>query len=282
MARYDRRLLIPYLRDLYCTELLLLKKKEEQQKTLEKRRKLRDQLQAEEIVDEPAEQSSAGLWILCLLSVLMCTAVILSAIFLDSHVALFGILLLGSVLIGAVCIVFLIRKRKLRKEQLMERRQRSKWEEEQERLCRRIEYCEQYLEELGEMCNILHGIRHSLYSVNIIPVHYRTLYVVQYLFEYFKTSKADDVDLVLQTFAIEEIREPHQGVSRKLADLTLRQRMVLSNQMVGDEEQRRYAEVQLQAVAEMAENVDLQLQYQRIILENWNLSNYLYKYEQNI
>ena len=281
MAKYDRRMLIPYLRDLYCTEILLMQKQEQRYSIQENKRKLTNRLGNGEIMDAPKEQSADSLLILCFLSAVICAVVVLCAVFFGNGTGLFLKLLLICVLLGLLCVLLLIRNRKNQKKQQEYQKWLKKHQEEQNRIHQKLEYFDRQLEELAEMCNVLHGIRHSLYSVNVIPAHYRTVQAVQYLLEYFKTSKANNPDIVLQTFIIEELRKPHLEIDKRMAEITMHQRILLANQIVADEAQSEYAFAQLRTIAEQEKNPDLRMQYQKIILENWNLSDYILKYERH-
>lgn len=281
MAKYDRRMLIPYLRDLYCTELLLMQKKEQRLHILETQNRLTEKFDNDTQMEAPREPSTDNMLILCLFSAIICGVVVLSAVFFGSRDGMIGQFLLGCLMIAILGAVILIKVRKRKEKQQEYQKWQKKHQEDQDKLRRKIEHYDRRLEELNEMCNELHAIRHSLYSVNIIPAHYRTVQVVQYLLEYFKTTKANNPDIVLQTFAIEEIRKPHMEIEKKLAEVTLHQRMLLATHIMADEEQSEYVQAQLRTIAEQEKNPDLKAQYQKIALENWNLSDYLIKYEQH-
>ena len=89
-----------------------------------------------------------------------------------------------------------------------------RWEEEREKAERLSRELEQLKMELGE----LEKTRDRIYSRNIIPYPYRSMYPVVYLYDYFRgcySCQQEDIPTVLQTFVmdskldkvIEELRE---------------------------------------------------------------------------
>ena len=117
MAKYDRRMLIPYLRDLYCTELLLMYKKERHRAILERKKKLTDRLAGETEMEAPGESYSNVPVVLCLLSAVLCAVAILCAVFFGNSAALFRWLLVICLVLGLLCVLLLIGSRKRRKKQ---------------------------------------------------------------------------------------------------------------------------------------------------------------------
>jgi hypothetical protein len=60
-----------------------------------------------------------------------------------------------------------------------------------------------YKTKIGELNTLID----RAYRANVVPVHYRNVYAVWYLSGYFSSSGANDVDAVLQTFVLEQIKE---------------------------------------------------------------------------
>jgi predicted membrane protein len=82
-----------------------------------------------------------------------------------------------------------------------------------------------YETKIGE----LNALIDRAYRANVVPTPYRNVYAAWYLSEYFSSSGANDVDVVLQTFVLEQIKE-------RLDRIIEQQQQIIFNQ------QRAYAE----------------------------------------
>lgn len=71
---------------------------------------------------------------------------------------------------------------------------------------------EEILSELNKCKNIL---VHA-YDLNIIPVQYRNLGSIAYLYEYFSTSQATNLDQVIQSMLLDDVRQRIQNIENKL------------------------------------------------------------------
>lgn len=61
----------------------------------------------------------------------------------------------------------------------------------------------------------------ELYSVNIIPSRYRGIYGVLYLYDWFGTSQADDMDKALNVYVLEQIRDRLDKIIANQAEMIL-------------------------------------------------------------
>ena len=65
----------------------------------------------------------------------------------------------------------------------------------------------------------------SVYSVNIIPNKYRSVYVAYYLYDYINSSHETDIDRVLQTMLLDQIIAKLDKIIAQQEEIILNQRM---------------------------------------------------------
>lgn len=78
------------------------------------------------------------------------------------------------------------------------------------------------------------------YSANVIPGQYRNVYAAVYLYDYFRNSRADDLDLVLNTFVLEQIKEKLDVIIANQSEMILNQCIVMANQQKTFQQQQAY------------------------------------------
>ena len=83
-----------------------------------------------------------------------------------------------------------------------------------------------------------------VYYANIIPGHYRNMYAAVFLYDWFSTGRSDDLDMALNMFVLEEIKE-------KLDRIIKNQEEIILNQYLQLAEQRRTLELQEEHAAMM-------------------------------
>lgn len=70
----------------------------------------------------------------------------------------------------------------------------------------------------------------QMYNVNIIPRWYRDIYPAVYLYDWFSNSRADDLDLALNTLVLEQIKERLDTIITNQEDIIINQRITIANQ----------------------------------------------------
>lgn len=70
----------------------------------------------------------------------------------------------------------------------------------------------------------------SVYSANIIPNKYRSVYVAYYLYDYISSSHETDIDRVLQTMLLDQIIAKLDKIIAQQEEIILNQRMQLAKQ----------------------------------------------------
>lgn len=81
----------------------------------------------------------------------------------------------------------------------------------------------------------------QVYDANIIPRRYRDIYAAVYLYDWFSTSQADDLDMALNMFVLEEIKEKLDIIIARQSESILNQRIMLANQQKSLEQQQRHS-----------------------------------------
>lgn len=91
---------------------------------------------------------------------------------------------------------------------------------------RRIEYAEKLSGEIYDLCTKRKNIELELkeasetldnfYALNIIPIQYRDIYSAFYLYQFFSTSRSDDLDMVIQTLLLDNIQKELLQIHRKV------------------------------------------------------------------
>ena len=81
----------------------------------------------------------------------------------------------------------------------------------------------------------------KVYAVNVIPSRYRNIYAAVYLYDWFSTSRANDLDMALNMFVLEEIKEKLDTIITRQSESILNQRLILANQQRSLELQQRHS-----------------------------------------
>ena len=89
----------------------------------------------------------------------------------------------------------------------------------------------------------VNGILESIYGLNIIPRTYRNIYAAFYLRDWFATGISDDLDMALNTFVLEEIKERLDRIISNQEMMILNQRIMIANQNKSIEQQERHNQV---------------------------------------
>lgn len=118
------------------------------------------------------------------------------------------------------------------------------------------------------------AVIHQVYQANVIPGHYRNMYVAVYLYDYFSTSRANDLDMALNTFVLEQIKDKLDIIIERQQEMILNQRMIIANQRQEIEEQRKHNAYMRRRACEIAANTEEQNQYLAMIESNTAASAY--------
>lgn len=101
----------------------------------------------------------------------------------------------------------------------------------------------------------------KVYAANIIPSYYRDMYAAVYLYDFFSTSRSDDLDMALNTYVLEQTKDKLDVIIEKQHTEILNQRRILAYQQKSLEEQRAHNAYMRQKVYQIASNIEEQNQY---------------------
>lgn len=280
MAKYDRRILIPYLNDVYSAELIcygLNEEVEQLNNEMTSHRNAIDRI----IVDPPAPRErdfptkdTGDDWLYaiggCVGSLLgFCSGLIVVGIV----AGLCAIICFCSIAgahsdsedrFNAACRAY---DKEIKENQRL-RDQKEQHKASLEECQRRMIEAQVNLRDAQRMCA-------NVYSVNIIPSQYRNIYAAYYLYDYFSTSRETDLDKVIQTFLLDEIKQKLDKIIVQNEQIILNQRYQIALQ---EQENRALAEhhrEELRQIARLAENQELQLDYQNMIAKNQEVTNFI-------
>ena len=128
--------------------------------------------------------------------------------------------------------------------------------------------------DLSEKLKAVKSLRNEVYSVNIIPSRYRNIHSSYYLYDYFNTCRENDLDKIIQTMLLDEIIQRMDKLIVQNQQIILNQRMQLALQ---ESQNRAIAEnhrEEMLRLARMETNQERQLDYQRMIETNQEITNF--------
>ena len=114
----------------------------------------------------------------------------------------------------------------------------------------------------------------SVYSVNIIPNKYRSVYVAYYLYDYISSSHETDIDRVLQTMLLDQIIAKLDKIIEQQEEIILNQRMQLAKQDALLAQSKKQHEEQMKAISNLEENQQMQNDYLAMTEANTRITNY--------
>lgn len=123
---------------------------------------------------------------------------------------------------------------------------------------------QQYIHERQKVAETIQQV----YNANVIPRQYRDIYAVVYLYDYFSTSLADDLDTVLSLYVLEQIKAKIDIVIAQQSELILNSRLMLAKQQKTIEEQRAYAVRMEEKVRKLTNIEEERNQYYKMIESN--------------
>lgn len=114
----------------------------------------------------------------------------------------------------------------------------------------------------------------QVYSVNIIPNKYRTIYVAYYLYDYISSCRETDVDRVLQTMLLEQIIAKLDKIIAQQEEIILNQRMQLAKQDHLIAQSKQQHTEQMKILYGLEKNQQIQNDYLAMTEANTRITNY--------
>lgn len=105
----------------------------------------------------------------------------------------------------------------------------------------------------------------QLYRANIVPAQYRGIYPSVYLYDWFSTSQANDLDHALTMYVLEEIRTKLDTIIENQSTMIINQEIMMSNQRKSLEEQRAHNNMMRIKLNSIQATQDEQLRYTKMI-----------------
>ena len=288
MANYNHEILVNYLRDVYSMELLVRKIEDDVHSTGEDVeyiqafiKKADSALVPKRGPISPPKDIFPSLTKGCVtLGILICL------LLLNPDSAFWGF-------VGALCIYLSLgffiyagfiasknaKKQKMEKEAVEETYQEEKKDYERmmalanegrSDLPNQIDYYNAAVSHLQEAKENLQ----SVYSVNIIPNKYRSVYVAYYLYDYISSSHETDIDRVLQTMLLDQIIAKLDKIIAQQEEIILNQRMQLAKQDALLAQSKKQHEEQMKAISNLEENQQMQNDYLAMTEANTRITNY--------
>lgn len=117
-------------------------------------------------------------------------------------------------------------------------------------------------------------LRNALYSINIIPAQYQNIHAAYYLYDYFQACQEADFDQVIQALPIDEIRQTLDKKITQNKETLLKQRRQIAMQEHQNPAQAKQQQAELQQIAMLEQNQDLQLIYQNMLAIHQKVSSF--------
>lgn len=296
MANYDRRFLVPYLQDLCSVELIcaklerniLLTERKVNEITNICNRKVIDPIYPMP-EDYYKKIDKSPLWAGCIVELVGNIIVSklaqtkLGMIFYPLvNLLRWGVILLGIFFICAGLYGLYDGKIQAEREYAQhvsackeERKRNAEFRDSLPARRRELEKTKEELTRLRTDYTNAKKLRDQAYGINVVPGQYRNKYAVYYLYDFFNTSRETNLENVIQTFVLEEIKQKLDKIIQQNEQIILNQRVQIAlqenqNRTIADNHRE-----EMQRLARMESNQELQLDYQKMIEANQEVTNFI-------
>ena len=288
MANYNHEVLVNYLRDVYSMELLVRKIEDDEHSTGEDVEYLQTLIEKADSTPVPQKGTISppkdifpSLAKGCVtLGILICLLLFSpDSGFLGLIAALCLYLSLGFFIYAGFIASNNAKKQKMEKEAVEETYQEEKKDYERMMalanegrpdLPNQIDDYNAAVSHLQEAKEKLQ----SVYSANIIPNKYRSVYVAYYLYDYISSSRETDIDRVLQTMLLDQIIAKLDKIIAQQEEIILNQRMQLAKQDALLAQSKKQHEEQMKAISNLEENQQMQNDYLAMTEANTRITSY--------
>lgn len=282
MSKIDREFLVPYLRDV-CALYMAERKLNEKIATITNEINERSPEYYVEAPEEPKKESLGCLpWGFCIFMI----GVPVLALVNDAVPAGVDVLMGIGIIIGVIALIKSIIEALEVSEQNEARRKNYEldlieYKKEVDRVDKlnknnkalipslKVEK-RLYTDELKKVKEL----REKIYNVNIIPTHYRNIYAAYYLYDFFSKGISDDLDMALNTFVLEQIKEKLDIVIQQQTDIILNQRIAMINQQRALDEQNKHNDYLRKKINRIAKNSEDTNHYLAMIESNTEATAY--------
>lgn len=115
----------------------------------------------------------------------------------------------------------------------------------------------------------------DLYDINIIPSRFRNIYPIAYLYDYFSTSREDDLDKIIQTMLLEKIIEQLKSVIGKMNEALENQREQIALLSESNEIAERSRMDNINHLLAIERNQEKREDYERMTVANSLVTNFI-------
>lgn len=267
MTRCDREFLIPYLKDVCTLELMKKKLNAEKFKTLSQI----DQIENYRIPEEP-QVPTRDSWLL------------------DSFLSVIGLVVFfpllftrggwGMLFIIVPCAMSLFfsyssssdkydrEMKEYEREKANRKAALQKRDQERKKLPGLRNTLSIQNQELQTIANQLQNV----YSVNIIPGQYRNIYAAVYFYDWFSKGRSDDLDMAINTFVLEQIKDRLDRIIQQLSEVLINQSISIANQEKSLAQQDQYQARMENRLKQIQASHDEQLMYLDMIESHTRVS----------
>ena len=291
MSSYDRAFLVPYLRDI-CTLHLAKKKVEE---TIQAARQEIEDIQQNALSNVepprlekyigPQDMSGSGFELGCAGMILMISG--LCVMFSGSIGALAAACVIAFIGVGVT--IYSLGERTRNNAKIQARNDEKEMEHALQEIAALVvtepetEAIEasirMYYREIAKIDELLL----ELYAVNVIPRWYRDMYPAVYLDDWFSNGRSDDLDMALNTFVLEQIKDKLDVIIQNQSEELLNQRIMIANQFTAMDQQERHHRELMDKLDRMECNDEERNTYMKMMSSNiaanayFSAANYLKK-----
>lgn len=283
MADYDRQILVPYLRDVCCAEMLVRRLEEDILVYKAEAEKFQDW--ADRMYEDPrkpirVDYSSTD------------SGAVGGAI-VGAVIAVIGLCLLAFPIIGVPIMLFgalMIwigmsengeknygADRKYENDLEVYRQQVAQnkiWREQRPEWKASAESWKEKENRARSNLNDAKIMREKLYSVNIIPSRYRNIHAAYYLYDFFETCRETNLEKTIQTMLLDEIIQRMDKMIEQNEQILLNQRMQLALQETQNRAIAENHREEMRRLAQIETNQERQLDYQKMIEVNQEMTNF--------
>lgn len=141
------------------------------------------------------------------------------------------VVLVSVIIIGLIATFFAVSENKYKKQELkaaqVSYEKRAQYNKE---LLQYVPGIQKSIHEYKQERKKVHDLLTEAYNVNIIPRNYRGIYPSVYLYDWFSTSRATDLDHALSMFVLEQIKDKLDTIIENQSEMLLNQRVMMANQ----------------------------------------------------
>lgn len=144
----------------------------------------------------------------------------------------------------------------------------AQWDEESDNYDSVTEYANNNIAILDKRINEVKAALAEMYSANIISRPYRNIYAAMYFYDWFATGSSDDLDMAINTYVLEEIKERLDIIIEQQSQMLINDKIIIANQYRTEQKLEAYHNKMINKMDKMQMSMDEQNECMRIIESN--------------